>query len=105
MGLDAKQIVAVAVTPCTAKKFEIRRDEMNSSAEYWDVPEMRDTDYCITTRELAKWLRAEEINFDELEDSTFDPLMGEASGGGIIFGNTGGVMEAAMRAALQISNW
>ena len=46
MGLDAKQIVAVAVTPCTAKKFEIRRDEMNSSAEYWDTPEMRDTDYC-----------------------------------------------------------
>ncbi len=101
MGLDAKQIVAVAVTPCTAKKFEIRRDEMNSSAEYWDVPEMRDTDYCITTRELAKWLRAEEINFDELEDSAFDPLMGEASGGGIIFGNTGGVMEAAMRAAYK----
>ncbi|WP_295868154.1 [FeFe] hydrogenase, group A [uncultured Veillonella sp.] len=103
MGLDAKQIVAVAVTPCTAKKFEIRRDEMNSSAEYWDVPEMRDTDYCITTRELAKWLRAEEINFDELEDSAFDPLMGEASGGGIIFGNTGGVMEAAMRAAYKLA--
>jgi len=103
MGLDAKQIVAVAVTPCTAKKFEIRRDEMNSSSEYWDVPEMRDTDYCITTRELAKWLRAEEINFDELEDSAFDPLMGEASGGGIIFGNTGGVMEAAMRAAYKLA--
>ena len=103
MGLDAKQIVAVAVTPCTAKKFEIRRDEMNSSAEYWDTPEMRDTDYCITTRELAKWLRAEEINFDDLEDSAFDPLMGEASGGGIIFGNTGGVMEAAMRAAYKMA--
>ncbi len=91
------------VTPCTAKKFEIRRDEMNSSAEYWDTPEMRDTDYCITTRELAKWLRAEEINFDDLEDSAFDPLMGEASGGGIIFGNTGGVMEAAMRAAYKMA--
>ena len=103
MGLDAKQIVAVAVTPCTAKKFEIRREEMNSSAEYWDAPEMRDTDYCITTRELAKWLRAEEINFDELEDSAFDPLMGEASGGGIIFGNTGGVMESAMRAAYKMA--
>ena len=103
MGLDAKQIVAVAVTPCTAKKFEIRREEMNSSAEYWDAPEMRDTDYCITTRELAKWLRAEDINFDELEDSAFDPLMGEASGGGIIFGNTGGVMESAMRAAYKMA--
>ncbi|MBF1728313.1 MAG: iron hydrogenase small subunit, partial [Veillonella dispar] len=74
-----------------------------SSAEYWDVPEMRDTDYCITTRELAKWLRAEEINFDDLEDSAFDPLMGEASGGGIIFGNTGGVMESAMRAAYKLA--
>ncbi len=100
---DSVLPVAVAVTPCTAKKFEIRRDEMNSSAEYWDVPEMRDTDYCITTRELAKWLRAEEINFDDLEDSAFDPLMGEASGGGIIFGNTGGVMEAAMRAAYKLA--
>ena len=68
MGLDAKQIVAVAVTPCTAKKFEIRRDEMNFlRVEYRNTPEMRDTDYCITTRELAK-LRAEEINFDDLED-------------------------------------
>ena len=143
MGLDAKQIVAVAVTPCTAKKFEIRRDEMNSSAEYWNTLEMRDTDYCITTRELAKWLRAEEINFDDLEDSAFDPLMGEASGmdtdisittrefirwiqeenldfnavedsqfddligmetgASIIFGNTGGVMEAAMRAAYKMA--
>ena len=102
MNLDAKQIVAVSVTPCTAKKFEIRRDEMNASAEYWNEPSMRDTDYCITTRELAKWLRAENVNFDELEDSAFDPLMGEASGGGIIFGNTGGVMEAAMRAAYEM---
>lgn len=74
MGIDAKQIVAVCVTPCTAKKFEIRREEMNASAEYWNKPDMRDTDYCITTRELAKWIRAEEISFDELEDSTFDPF-------------------------------
>ena len=102
MGIDAKQIVAVCVTPCTAKKFEIRREEMNASAEYWNKPDMRDTDYCITTRELAKWIRAEEISFDELEDSTFDPLIGEASGGGIIFGNTGGVMESAMRAAYEM---
>ena len=72
-------------------------------AEKMGLDAMRDTDYCITTRELAKWLRAEEINFDDLEDSAFDPLMGEASGGGIIFGNTGGVMEAAMRAAYKMA--
>lgn len=102
MGLDAKKIVAVAVTPCTAKKFEIRREEMSASADYWNEPGMMDTDLCITTRELAKWLRAENIDFSTLEDSTFDPLMGEASGGGIIFGNTGGVMESAMRAAYEM---
>ncbi len=99
MGLDPKKIVAVCVTPCTAKKFEIRREEMNAAATYWNEPDMRDTDYCITTRELAKWLREENIDFNALEDSAFDPLLGEASGGGIIFGNTGGVMEAAVRAA------
>lgn len=102
MGIDAKKIVAVAVTPCTAKKFEIRRDELNASADYWNEPGMRDTDLCITTRELAKWLRAEEVDFNALEDSSFDKLMGEASGGGIIFGNTGGVMEAAMRTAYEL---
>lgn len=99
MGLDPKKIVAVCVTPCTAKKFEIRREEMNASAAYWNEPSMRDTDYCITTRELAKWLREENVDFASLEDSAFDPLLGQASGGGIIFGNTGGVMEAAVRAA------
>lgn len=101
MGLDPKRIVAVCVTPCTAKKFEIRREEMNASAAYWNEPEMRDTDYCITTRELANWLRAENIEFSELEDSKFDELLGQASGGGIIFGNTGGVMESAVRAAYK----
>lgn len=100
-GIDPKQMVAVCVTPCTAKKFEIRRPEMNASAEYWNEPEMRDTDYCITVRELAKWIRAEGIDFETLEDSSYDPLMGTASGGGIIFGNTGGVMEAAMRSAYK----
>lgn len=99
MNIDPKKIVAVCVTPCTAKKFEIRREEMNAAAAYWDVPDMRDTDYCITTRELAKWLREENIDFASLEDAEFDPLLGQSSGGGIIFGNTGGVMESAVRAA------
>ena len=100
-GIDPKQMVTVCVTPCTAKKFEIRRPEMNAAGRYLGDEEMRDSDYCITVRELAKWLRAEEVDFNALEDGTFDPIMGEASGGGIIFGNTGGVMEAAMRAAYE----
>lgn len=100
-GIDPKQMVTVCVTPCTAKKFEIRRPEMNASGRYHGDESMRDSDYCITVRELAKWLRAEEVDFNNLEDGTFDPIMGQASGGGIIFGNTGGVMEAAMRAAYE----
>lgn len=101
MGIDPKKIVNVAVTPCTAKKFEIRRDEMNAASKYLGIEGMRDMDYVITTRELAKWAKEEHIDFASLEDSAFDPLMGEASGAGVIFGNTGGVMEAALRTAYQ----
>lgn len=100
-GLDPKQIVNVAVTPCTAKKFEIRRDEMKAAAEYLDIPELRDMDYVITTRELAIWAKEEGIDFNKLENSEYDTLMGEASGAGVIFGNTGGVMEAALRTAYK----
>ena len=102
LGIDAKKIVSVCITPCTAKKFEIRRDEMNASANYWNEPGMRDSDYCVTTRELARWISEKGLDFATLEDSKFDSLMGEASGGGIIFGNTGGVMESACRSAYHI---
>lgn len=101
MKLDPEKIVNVAVTPCTAKKYEIRRDEMQASGKYLGIDGMRDMDYVITTRELAKWAKEEEIAFEQLEDSAFDPLMGEASGAGVIFGNTGGVMEAAIRTAYE----
>ncbi|MGI6070033.1 MAG: rubrerythrin [Blautia sp.] len=101
IGLDPKKIVNVAVTPCTAKKFEIRREEMNAASKYLDIEGMRDMDHVITTRELAKWAKEAGINFADLEDSSFDSLMGEASGAGVIFGNTGGVMEAALRTAYQ----
>ena len=101
MGIDPEKIVNVAVTPCTAKKFEIRRDEMNATSKYLGIENLRDMDYVITTRELAKWAHEEGIDFAVLEDSDFDPIMGEASGAGIIFGNTGGVMEAALRTAHQ----
>lgn len=101
MGIDPKKIVNVALTPCTAKKFEIRRGEMNASARYLELPSLRDMDHVITTRELADWAKKADIDFSSLEDSKFDKLMGEASGAGVIFGNTGGVMEAAVRTAYE----
>lgn len=70
---------------------------MNSAGRYMGRPEMRDTDYCITTRELAAWIKQKQIDFDALEDSKFDSMFGSASGGGNIFGNSGGVMESALR--------
>ena len=102
MNLDPTKIVNVAVTPCTAKKYEIRREEMCDAGKYLGIEGMRDMDYVITTRELAKWAKEENIEFASLEDSSFDPLMGEASGAGVIFGNSGGVMEAALRTAYEI---
>lgn len=101
-GINPKAIVNVAVTPCTAKKYEIRRPEMNASASYLGEKDLRDMDYVITTRELAKWIRMKGILFQELEESAYDSLMGAASGAGIIFGNTGGVMEAAVRTAYYL---
>lgn len=101
MKLKPTKIVNVAVTPCAAKKYEIRREEMNAAAKYHGIEDMRDMDYVITTRELALWAREAEIAFTELPDSDYDRLMGEASGAGVIFGNTGGVMEAALRTAYQ----
>ncbi|WP_250278975.1 [FeFe] hydrogenase, group A [[Clostridium] colinum] len=97
MNIDPSKIVTVTITPCSAKKFEVRRDEMNASAKYNNVEGMRDNDYIITTRELALWAKEKNIDFTSLEDSKFDKFMGEASGAGVIFGNTGGVMEAALR--------
>lgn len=99
MGLDPRQIVHVTLTPCTAKKFEVRREEMHAAGDYHGIQGMRDTDQVITTRELARWAKAAGIDWTALEDSAYDSLMGKASGAGVIFGNTGGVMEAALRTA------
>ncbi|RDC49671.1 iron hydrogenase [Acinetobacter sp. RIT592] len=101
MGIDPAKIVNVALTPCTAKKFEIKRDEMNASGRFHNLEEMRDMDYVITTRELANWAKENNIEFNSLEDSPYDELMGESSGAGVIFANTGGVMEAALRTAYK----
>ncbi len=99
MGINPNDIVNVALTPCVAKKFEIRREEMNISSKINKVPNMRDMDYVITTVELAKWAKENKIDLNDLEDEEFDDFMGQASGAGVIFGNTGGVMEAAVRTA------
>ncbi len=101
MGLDPRKIVHVTLTPCTAKKFEVRREEMHAAGDYHGVEGMRDTDQVITTRELARWAKASGIDWTGLEDSAYDSLMGKASGAGVIFGNTGGVMEAALRTAYE----
>ena len=99
MGIDPTKIVNVALTPCTAKKFEIRREEMNAAGKHLGIDQMRDMDQVITTRELALWAKESGIDLNTLQDSEYDSLMGEASGAGVIFGNTGGVMEAALRTA------
>ena len=97
MNIDPKKIVHVIVTPCTAKKAEILREEMNAAGRLLGDPAMRDTDLVLTTVELADWAKSKRISFADLPDGKYDRLMGEGSGAGAIFGNSGGVMEAALR--------
>lgn len=94
MGLDPKDIVMVSVMPCTAKKFEIGRDDEDAAG----VP---DVDYAITTKELASMIERAGIKFTSLPDEEFDMPLGMSSGAGVIFGATGGVMEAALRTAVE----
>ena len=93
-GIDPKNIVVVSVMPCTAKKFEAARPELGHDG-------MADVDIVITTRELARMIKEAGINFNALPDGDFDSLMGESTGAGVIFGATGGVMEAALRTAYE----
>lgn len=101
-NIDPSKIVNVTITPCTAKKFEIDRPEMNDSAKFNNIEDLRDNDIIITTRELAKWIKEEGIDFENLEGSKFDNILGLGSGAGVIFGNSGGVTEAAVRTAYNI---
>ena len=92
-GIDSKDIFVVSIMPCTAKKYEKERPEM-------EVEGLRDVDAVLTTRELAKLIKRSGINFNKLPDEEFDQdIMGEYTGAGVIFGTTGGVMEAALRTA------
>lgn len=99
MKINPENIVNVVVAPCTAKKYEIRRSEMNKAGKYLNNENIRDNDYVITTRELAKWIKEEGIDFNNITPSEFDNPLGRGTGAGIIFGNTGGVAEAALRTA------
>lgn len=94
-GVNPKDIVVVSVMPCTAKKFECNRPEMNDSG-------YKDVDYVLTTREFAKMIKEAGIDFRNIEDGTYDNPMGEYTGAATIFGATGGVMEAALRTAYEL---
>jgi iron-only hydrogenase group A len=87
-GIDPKKIVVVSIMPCTAKKFESTRPELGSAV-----------DYVLTTRELGRLIKMKNVDFASLPDEEFDPALGISTGAGVIFGATGGVMEAALRTA------
>ena len=92
IGKKTEDITVVSIMPCTAKKFELQRPEMNSSG-------LRDVDYVLTTRELGRMIRQSGIEFNNLPDGKMDSPLGMSSGAADIFANTGGVMEAALRTA------
>lgn len=94
-GIDPADIVSVSIMPCVAKKFEAQRPEMNDSG-YQDV------DYVLTTRELARLIKRAGITFEKLPDEKYDDPLGISTGAGLIFGATGGVMEAALRTVYEI---
>jgi NADH-quinone oxidoreductase subunit G/[NiFe] hydrogenase diaphorase moiety small subunit len=94
-GIDPKDIVTVALMPCAAKKFECNRPEMNDSG-------YKDVDYGLTTRELGQMIKEAGIHLPEMLQSHFDQPFGDASGAGLIFGATGGVMEAAIRTVAEL---
>jgi iron-only hydrogenase group A len=94
-GIDPASIVSVSIMPCTAKKFEAERPEMRDSG-------FKDVDYVLTTRELARMIREAGMDFAELPDEPFDSPLGAGTGAAVIFGATGGVMEAALRTAYEV---
>jgi len=95
IGIDPSKMVVVSIMPCTAKKFECQRPEMNSSG-YQDV------DYVLTVRELARMIKQAGIDFRNLPEEEYDAPLGISTGAAVIFGATGGVMEAAVRTAYEI---
>lgn len=94
IGKKAEDIVVVSIMPCLAKKYECNRDEFNSSGA-------KDVDYVLSTRELAKMFKEAGVNIAELESAEYDNPLGESTGAAIIFGASGGVLEAALRTAYE----
>jgi len=94
-GLDPANIFVVSIMPCTAKKYEAKRDEMKDSGH-------QDVDVVLTTRELGRMLKEAGINFSTLPEEEYDSPLGISTGAGVIFGATGGVMEAALRTAYEL---
>ena len=97
MGYDAKDVFVVSIMPCTAKKFEVGRDDMSAAGNG-----IADVDVALTTRELARMIQRAGIKFTALPDEDFDPAFGVDTGAAVIFGATGGVMEAALRTANDV---
>jgi len=95
INIKAENMIVVSIMPCTAKKFECNRSEMRDSG-------YKDVDYVLTTRELAMMIKQAGIDFGKLEDEAYDSILGESTGAAVIFGATGGVMEAALRTAYEI---
>jgi len=95
IGVDRKNLVVVSVMPCLAKKYECQRDEFKVNGN-------PDVDFSISTRELAAFIKQANIDFMDLPDEEFDNPLGESTGAGLIFGNTGGVIEAACRTAYEL---
>ena len=102
--IDASKILNVVVAPCTAKKKEVKRKEINRSSDYFKISSISDTDYVLTTRELISLLNESNIDFNSLPKEDFSSPLGKGSSAGLLFGKTGGVMEAALRTAYYFLN-
>jgi NADH-quinone oxidoreductase subunit G/NADP-reducing hydrogenase subunit HndD len=108
LNLDPRDMVVVSIMPCVAKKFEARRPEMDSAFEYWkeklhlkEEDRFPDVDHVLTTREAGRMIKEAGIDFPNLAEERFDEPLGVSTGAAVIFGATGGVMEAALRTAYE----
>ncbi len=109
LNIDPRNMVVVSVMPCTAKKYEASRPEMNSAFRYWkdkmglsDADSFQDVDYVLTSREAARMIKEAGIDFANIGDQDFDEPLGMSTGAAVIFGATGGVMEAALRTGYEV---
>jgi len=109
LGVDPRKMFVVSIMPCTAKKIEATREEMNSAFRYWlekktvaEGDRFQDVDVVLTSREAAKLLKMGKIDLAAMPEEQPDPLLGQYTGAAPIFGRTGGVMEAALRTAYEV---